>query len=254
MITLTSDFPAPYPAAMKAAILQSSRARLVDIAHDLPAHDIRATGFWLREILPEFPPATHLVVVDPGVGTDRSALVVRVGEHALVGPDNGVLRPVARALSGTPEYFTLEYDDPDSATFHGRDVFAPAAGAVHDTGVDQIESLADVHPIGAADAVELRFSEPIIEESTVRGDVLVVDGFGTAITNIPGRVLEGHVGASLSVDGTTVAVERTYADVQPGAALLTVGSHGNVELAANRARGADVFGVDVGSTVSLEGV
>lgn len=100
MITLTSDFGTPYPAAMKGVLCQRTDARLVDIAHDFPRQDVRAAAFWLRETLPYFPPATHLVVVDPGVGTDRNALVLRAGEHTLVGPDNGVLRPVARRLVG----------------------------------------------------------------------------------------------------------------------------------------------------------
>ncbi len=77
MITLTSDFGTPYPAAMKGVFLQHTDARLVDIGHDFPRQDVRTTAFWLREVLPYFPPAVHLVVVDPGVGTDRAALVVR---------------------------------------------------------------------------------------------------------------------------------------------------------------------------------
>ena len=99
MITLTSDFGSPYPAAMKGVLCTDTDARLVDIAHDFPRQDVRTTAFWLREVLPYFPPATHLVVVDPGVGTDRAALVIRAGEHVLVGPDNGVLAPVARRLA-----------------------------------------------------------------------------------------------------------------------------------------------------------
>ncbi|MFC6735392.1 S-adenosyl-l-methionine hydroxide adenosyltransferase family protein, partial [Halolamina salina] len=87
MITLASDFGTPYPAAMKGVILRQSDARLVDIAHDFPRQDVRAAAFWLREVLPEFPPATHLVVVDPGVGTDRAAVVVEVGDHRIVAPD-----------------------------------------------------------------------------------------------------------------------------------------------------------------------
>ncbi|MDL0137082.1 SAM-dependent chlorinase/fluorinase, partial [Halobacterium salinarum] len=72
MITLSSDFGSPYPAAMKGVVLQTTDARLVDIAHDLPRQDVRAAAFWLREVVPYFPPAVHLAVVDPGVGTDRS--------------------------------------------------------------------------------------------------------------------------------------------------------------------------------------
>jgi S-adenosylmethionine hydrolase len=148
MITLASDFGSPYPAAMKAVILQASDARLVDVAHDLPRQDVRAAAFWLREVLPWFPPAVHLVVVDPGVGTDRAALVVRAGEHALVGPDNGVLLPTAREIApdGAVEVFEIAVAEPASHTFHGRDVFAPAAAAVHEAGVGRLRDLPDISP------------------------------------------------------------------------------------------------------------
>ncbi|PSP76248.1 NAD operon protein, partial [Halobacteriales archaeon QS_3_64_16] len=99
MITLSSDFGSPYPAVMKGVLCSRTDTHLVDIAHDFPRQDVRTAAFWLREVLPYFPSAVHLVVVDPGVGTERKALVVRAGEHALVGPDNGILLPAARALA-----------------------------------------------------------------------------------------------------------------------------------------------------------
>src|SRR6056297_1502006 len=187
MITLTTDFGSPYPAAMKGVICQRTDARIEDIAHDLPRQDVRAAAFWLTQTLPYFPPAVHCVVVDPGVGTDRAALVVRAGDHALVGPDNGVLLPVARELADEYEVFTWAYDDPASSTFHGRDVFAPAATAVHEAGVDALEGLARTAPTD--DYVDLRFPEPRVEADHAVGEVLVVDDFGNAITNVPGEVL-----------------------------------------------------------------
>ncbi len=263
MITLASDFGSPYPAAMKGVILQRSDARLVDVAHDLPRQDVRAAAFWLRELLPYFPPAVHLVVVDPGVGTDRAALVVRAGDHALVAPDNGVAMPAARRLAaggeadhggatddGTGvEVFEWRYENPASATFHGRDVFAPAAAAVHEAGVANAESLDSVSP--ADDHADLAFPEPATSDSGARGEVLVVDGFGNAITNVPGDVLDGRFGDTVLVNGVWAPVRRAYADVKPGRRLVTVGSHGNVELAANQGRGDESFGVRRGGTVRL---
>jgi S-adenosylmethionine hydrolase len=261
VITLSSDFGSPYPAAMKGVLLRQTDARLVDVAHDFPRQDVRAAGFWLREILPEFPPAVHLVVVDPGVGTDRDAVVVRAGGHALVGPDNGVLLPAAREL-GDPEAFVLDagadarsdeaapaWARPASATFHGRDVFAPAAAAVHEAGVDALNSVTGVVP--AADLVELTFPSPTVEADRAVGEVLAVDGFGNAITNIPGGTLTEHFGSHAQVNGVTAPIRRTYAEVDPGDRLITVGSHGNVELAVNRGRGDEAFGVDAGSRVRL---
>jgi hypothetical protein len=253
MITLASDFGSPYPAAMKGVVLQRSDARLVDVTHDFPRQDVRAAAFWLRETLPYFPPAVHLVVVDPGVGTDRAALVVRAGDHALVGPDNGVLLPPARRIAAESdadvEVFTYEYDDPASTTFHGRDVFAPAAATVHERGVDDLESLGPV--AATTDYEDLAFPEASVGDGAARGEVLVVDDFGNAITNVPGSFIEGRTGRTVSVDGVEAPVARAFADVPAGDRLVTVGSHGFVECDVNRGRGDEAFGLAPGDEVTL---
>ncbi|WP_290810096.1 S-adenosyl-l-methionine hydroxide adenosyltransferase family protein [Halovivax sp.] len=251
MITLTSDFGSPYPAAMKGVILQRTDARLVDVAHDLPRQDVRAAAFWLREVLPHFPPAVHLVVVDPGVGTDRDALVGRSGEHVLVGPDNGVLGPVGRSLSGDGpvEWFVVDDADAESATFHGRDVFAPTAALVHDADRDELGNLDRLTP--AEEPVELRLPKADVSEDRARGEVLVVDAFGNVITNVPGSFLADR--ERVRVDGARVPVGETFAAVEPGERVVVVGSHGNVELAANRGRGDDAFGLVAGDPVVFEG-
>ena len=253
MITLSSDFGSPYPAAMKGAIASRCDARMVDVAHDFPRQDTRTAAFWLREVLPYFPPAVHLAVVDPGVGTDRAAIAVRAGDHALVGPDNGVLIPAARRLADRDtdvEAFEIETDDPASATFHGRDVFAPAAAEIHAIGVDGMNDLSTLAP--AADYADLAFPRPDIDPDGASGEVLVVDDFGNAITNVPGEVLEGRPDGTVAVDGEPVPVESTYAAVPVGERLVTVGSHGNVELAVNQERGEDAFGIATGDSVRLD--
>ncbi|WP_049998406.1 SAM hydrolase/SAM-dependent halogenase family protein [Halococcus sediminicola] len=254
MLTLSSDFGAPYPAAMKGVLLSNTDARLVDVSHDFPRQDVRTAAFWLRELLPYFPPAVHLVVVDPGVGTDRAAIVVRAGEHALVGPDNGVLVPVARQLADGDDIEVFEIDDGDAAssTFHGRDVFAPAAAAVHEADSEHIEDLDRCTPIEAIE--ELRFPDPDYREDETAGEVLVVDGFGNVITNVPGEVLDGSFGDSIAINDERVPVERSYAHAEPEERLVTVGSHENVELAVNRGRGERAFGVGVGDPVVLTDV
>ena len=251
MITLTSDFGSPYPAAMKGVVCQRTDARIEDVTHDLPRQDVRAAAFWLTQTLPYFPPAVHCVVVDPGVGTDRAALAVRAGGHALVGPDNGVLLPAARALSEREseiDVFTVEYEDAASSTFHGRDVFAPAAARVHEAGVDAVETLPDVSP--ADEFVDLRFPEPSVSGDEAAGEVLVVDDFGNAVTNVPGDFLDGL--DTVRVDGERAPVAPSYAHVDAGQRLVTVGSHGNVELAVNRGRGDEAFGVSVGDEIRIE--
>jgi S-adenosylmethionine hydrolase len=249
VITLSSDFGSPYPAAMKGVVLQSSDARLVDVAHDLPRQDVRAAAFWLREVLPYFPPAVHLVVVDPGVGTDREAVVVRAGKHAFVAPDNGVAIPAAHRVSDDVEVFAIDYEDPASTTFHGRDVFAPSAADVHERGVETFHQYSgyDRH----TDYDTVAFPDPDLSGDELRGEVLVVDSFGNVVTNLPGDVVTERVGDTVFVNGEPTPVERSYAHVDPGTRLVTVGSHGNVELAVNRGRGDDAFGVGVGDGIAV---
>ncbi|KMT45846.1 NAD operon protein [Halostagnicola sp. A56] len=277
MLTLSSDFGSPYPAAMKGVISQKTTARVVDIGHDFPRGDVRAAAFWLREILPYYPPATHLAVVDPGVGTDRRAIVVRAGEHALVGPDNGVLYPPARALAagtgGDLEAFEIDESatetdlleiprDPATtdgnrtndrgATFHGRDVFAPAAATVHETPLDRLGSLAGLSPVDVESLVEETIPTASVETDPdrARGEVLVVDDFGNVITNVPGAFLAGR--ESIEANGRRVPVEAAFASVPPGDRLATVGEHGYVELDVNDGRGDDAFSLDRGDDVVLE--
>ncbi|WP_115862782.1 SAM hydrolase/SAM-dependent halogenase family protein [Halorussus litoreus] len=252
MITLSSDFGTPYPAAMKGVMLQRTDARLVDVAHDFPRQDVRTAAFWLREVLPYVPPAVHLVVVDPGVGTERAALAVRAGDHALVGPDNGVLLPAARELAERDdateiEVFEVEYADPESSTFHGRDVFAPAAAEIHEEGVENFHERDDV--VATDEYEDLHFPEPELRENTAVGEILVVDDFGNAVTNLPGNLLDGR--ESVQVNDAQAPVARAYAEVAPGERLVTVGSHGNVELAVNRGRGDEAFGLAVGDEVRV---
>jgi hypothetical protein len=270
MITLATDFGDPYPAAMKGVVARrfadadAPVPRLVDVSHRFPRQDVRSAAFWLRFVLPEFPPAVHCVVVDPGVGTDRAALVVRAGEHALVGPDNGVLLPAARALAGADcdaatdptagiEPFEVAVEDPDSHTFHGRDVFAPVAADVHRAGVADLDRLPALSRTGDVDP--LSFPEPTVDGDGAAGEVLVVDEFGNVVTNVPGGVLDGREGTTVAVgtpDGTVTApVARSYARVGSGDRLVTVGSHGNVELAVNRGRGDEAFGVAARDRIDL---
>ncbi|ELZ53491.1 MULTISPECIES: SAM hydrolase/SAM-dependent halogenase family protein [Halorubrum] len=280
MITLTSDFGSPYPAAMKGVIRRHTDAELIDVAHDLPRGDPRAAAFWLRFVLPEFPPAVHCAVVDPGVGTDRAALVVRAGAHVVVAPDNGLAMPPARALAAEEsdvEAWTVAVDEPASETFHGRDVFAPTAARVRTALDDADESTGDgrVTPSAVADAlaamddlspasdpVDVRFPEPSVErdgddgagDSTgdvvaVDGEVLAIDRFGNVITNVPGELIRGR--DWIRVDGDLTPVAETFGAVDPGERLVTVGSHGYVECDVNDGRGDGAFDLRPGDSVRL---
>ncbi|WP_434522456.1 SAM hydrolase/SAM-dependent halogenase family protein [Halorubrum sp. AS12] len=270
MITLTSDFGSPYPAAMKGVIRRHTNAEMIDVAHDLPRGDPRAAAFWLRFVLPEFPPAVHCAVVDPGVGTDRDALVVRAGAHVLVAPDNGLAMPPARALApdeSDVEVWTIAVDEPASETFHGRDVFAPTAARVRtaldddlaapngapdaDAVAETLAAMDDLTP--ASDPVDIRFPEPTVERDgagdvvAVDGEVLAIDRFGNVITNVPGELVRGR--DWIRVDGDLTPVAETFGAVDPGERLVTVGSHGYVECDVNDGRGDGAFDLRPGDSV-----
>ncbi|KOX96252.1 MULTISPECIES: S-adenosyl-l-methionine hydroxide adenosyltransferase family protein [Halorubrum] len=268
MITLTSDFGSPYPAAMKGVIRRHTAAELIDVAHDLPRGDPRAAAFWLRFVLPEFPPAVHCAVVDPGVGTDRDALVVRAGAHVLVAPDNGLAMPPARALAADEsdvEAWTVAVDDPASETFHGRDVFAPTAARIRaaldqaadgeSTDADAVgETLAGMDDLSpASDPADIRFPEPTVERdeggdvTAVDGEVLAIDRFGNVITNVPGDLVRGR--DWIRVDGDLTPVAETFGAVEPGERLVTVGSHGYAECDVNDGRGDGAFDLRPGDSV-----
>ncbi|EMA71921.1 SAM hydrolase/SAM-dependent halogenase family protein [Halorubrum distributum] len=281
MITLTSDFGSPYPAAMKGVIRRHTDAEMIDVAHDLPRGDPRAAAFWLRFVLPEFPPAVHCAVVDPGVGTDRDALVVRAGAHVVVAPDNGLAMPPARALAADEsdvEAWTVAVDDPASETFHGRDVFAPTAARIWaaldevsgapngapdaDAVAETLAAMEDLTP--ASDPVDISFPEPTVERAegseegdgeeggdgeviAVDGEVLAIDRFGNVITNVPGELVRGR--DWVRVDGDLTPVAETFGAVDPGERLVTVGSHGYAECDVNDGRGDGAFDLRPGDSV-----
>jgi hypothetical protein len=280
MLTLASDFGSPYPAAMRGVVCRRTDARVVDVTHDLPRGDTRAAAFWLRFVLPEFPPAVHCAVVDPGVGTDRDALVVRAGDHLLVGPDNGSLLPPAEALAAGATggdgdrsaqadgatggdgdrsalaVYVADPGEPASATFHGRDVFAPLAADVHETVAGgrgdgwTPAAVADLDRLSPArDYRDGALPAPTVTDDRVGAEVLAVDEFGNVVTNAPGDAVAGW--AAAAVAGDRVPVVETFAAVAPGEALVTVGSHGNVELDVNDGRGDAHFGLGPGDAVTL---
>jgi hypothetical protein len=271
MITLASDFGSPYPAAMKGVIRRHTDAELIDIAHDLPRGDPRAAAFWLRFVLPEFPPAVHCAVIDPGVGTDRDALVVRAGSHVLVAPDNGLAMPPARALAGEKEQdgnieaFVVDVGEPASETFHGRDVFAPTAARIRTALDDNLaeatpeavsETLAAMDDLSpATDPVDLVLPDPSVERDdagdpvAVDGEVLAIDRFGNVVTNVPGELVRDR--DWVRINGELTPVAETFGAVDSGDRLVTVGSHGYVECDVNDGRGDGAFDLRPGESVRL---
>lgn len=252
MITLSSDFKSPYPAAMKGVIASRCDARMIDISHEFSRHNVREAAFWLTQIIPWFPPAVHLVVVDPGVGTSRRAIVVSVGDHSFVGPDNGVLIPVASVLGSDEEVevYGIPSRESESSTFHGRDVFAPMAAALTTESINELVADERLFPIDEYES--LRLPSARTKGTSIVGEVLVVDGFGNVITNIPEEALSVPIGKNVLVNGTEIPFLRTYGERSREQPLVTIGSHNNIELAVREGRGDEFFELSPKDEVRIE--
>jgi hypothetical protein len=241
IITLLTDFGTgdSYLAEVKAVLLSlAPRATLVDISHQVPPGDLRAAQYLLARAWHRFPAGTvHLAVVDPGVGTARRALAAAAGGHWFVAPDNGVL-----SFLEDPRFVSLPIPANAAPTFHGRDVFAPAAAALA-TGrrLDELGA-----PI--TDPNHTPLPTPRGDGIGVVGEVLYLDRFGTLISNIAGGEVEP--GVRIRVAGTDVGpLRRTFGDAERGALVAFVGSGGTVEIAVRDGSAARLLGVGVGAEV-----
>jgi S-adenosylmethionine hydrolase len=225
---------------MKGALLRRAPgAVLVDVSHQVAPGDVAGGQYLLARAWRQFPPGSvHLAVVDPGVGSDRRALAVSHGGHRFVGPDNGLLTPVLQDAT----VIALPVPPDAAPTFHGRDVFAPAAAALL-TGADVTSLGTTVH-----DPTLLPTSVPQKEGQYTIGRVAHVDRFGTLITDIPEEALTG---ASVVVVGGEVPVPlgQTFADVASGELVAFIGSGGTLEIAARNRSAAQAIGAGVGSQV-----
>lgn len=252
LITLTTDFGVRdcYAAAMKGVIATlAPSAKVVDLTHEIAAHDVFEAAVFLAGATPFFPPETiHVVVVDPGVGTVRKALAVRAGGATYVCPDNGVLTLVLRRmrLEEAREIRSAACRrERVSATFHGRDVFAPAAAALA-TG----EPFGDVGPRLRA-LTELDAPRVTRDAERIAGAVVHVDRFGNAITNIHREDVGAAAPPEVVIAGRSLPMARTYGDVAPGEALALWGSSDFLEVAVHCGRADAVLGVTRGAPVEM---
>ena len=247
-ITLLTDFGTEdgFVGALKGVLAREAPgARTEDVSHSIDPGDIRKASFVLGRFWREYPPGTvHLVVVDPGVGTLRRGLALRAENRFFVGPDNGVF---ARVLSSSPDWTAVKLSNeallpsPSSRTFHGRDLFAPAAAL-----------LANGTPL---EALGEPVSDPILlpaipwrrQGDWIEGEVVEVDRFGNLATNLPGDLLEGC--GQVEMNGITVMVRGTYGDAEPGGVLALINSDGFLEVATRGGSAAKELEVGVGAGV-----
>ncbi|MCS6903412.1 MAG: S-adenosyl-l-methionine hydroxide adenosyltransferase family protein [Candidatus Bipolaricaulota bacterium] len=256
MITWLSDFGSAsgYPAAMKGVALQiCPGATFVDISHDVERHNVREGAFLLWMTAPYFPDGTvHCAVVDPGVGTERRAIIIKTQKHFFVGPDNGLLLPAAARLGDFSVYLIQNAKllrSEISQTFHGRDIFAPVAAHLAN-GVAPEE-------IGppAEEWVKLSFGQGLRRGDALEGEVIYIDSFGNVITNISGDLLPQAPRADLILEterkSSSARYARTYGELLPDTLLVTVGSHGQVEIAVNRGSAAQRLRLHPGDPIKI---
>ncbi len=258
IVTLMTDFgeEGPYAASIKGVLLQGiPSAVIVDITHRVPTYDVLAGAFILAQAAPYFPADTvHLVVVDPGVGTDRNILVARCGRQTFICPDNGVLSMVVESARleaivsvRNPRFMPLPGE---AMTFQGRDIFAPLATYL-------LNGL-DIHVLGPEPEVYKVLDIPRArdDESGIFGRVVFVDHFGNLITDIPGEMVRNRQWdlerLNVRCGGIDVGkIRGTYGFTKPGQKLALFNSMSLLEVAVNMGRACDVLNLGVGAEVSV---
>ncbi len=254
-ITLTTDFgtASPFVAAMRGVILGINPVvRIIDLSHDIPPFDVRHVSFFLAESLPYFPPGTlHVIVVDPGVGSSRAVLHVTVAGQRLLVPDNGCWTLLAEKDKRSPEVIrvteTRYCRHTISATFHGRDIFAPVAANLS-LGLPPDQ-------LGAAvnEWQKLDWPAPVVDAQGITGEVVFVDHFGNLITNISGASLPAGAQVRITLaGGIEVPRVRTYSDAPMGTLVGLVSSSGFVEVAEVQGNASRRLALGVGAAVRVD--
>lgn len=256
IITLTTDFGLsdPFVGAMKGGILGiAPNATLIDLCHDVPPQNILVGALMLEAACPYFPTGTiHVAVVDPGVGSERAPIAIETEQGRFVGPDNGLFTailerdPMRRAVRLTNPVY---HRHPVSATFHGRDLFAPVAA--HLAAGAPFEDLGE--PI--RELVSLPLPRPVPRDGGLELHILHVDRFGNLVTDLRPDDLARFAGnrpVLLRVGETEIAgIRRTYADVERGEPVAYFGSAGRLEIAVREGSAAEWLGLRPGEAVWL---
>lgn len=256
IVTLLTDFGTAdnFAGVMKGVVASiAPEVRVVDITHDIAPQQVKQGRWVLSQSWPWFPRGTvHLAVVDPGVGTDRRALAVEAAGHFFIGPDNGLLSDLIRTEKAKVRQITNHawMLSDVSATFHGRDVFAPAAARLASGA-----RFAAAGPV-VADATYLGSMAPVRTGKRFwTGEVVHVDRFGNLITNLtPGAVPDLLVRPAVVKAGfqQIAGLSATYGAGKPGEVIALIGSHGGVELSVNCGSAARALGLALGSPVDVE--
>ena len=254
MITLTSDFGLkdPYVAEMKGVILTiNPQATIIDVTHSVEKFDIRVGAFVLASAAPYFPKDTiHLAVIDPDVGTERRAILIQTKRGFFVGPDNGVLM-LAAQNQGIEHLYSISNSKfmlpKVSSTFHGRDVFAPAAAHLG-KGIKPSEFGPEI-----TESATAKFASVERRNSSLIGEVWHIDDFGNIITNISQKDLLQNRVVNVKLSGVlqNISFGEIYAQVKLHEPLALIGSHGFLEIALNQGNAAKKFHAKAGDKIEI---
>lgn len=254
-LTLLTDFGTQdaYVAMMKGTIATiAPQAQVLDITHQVPPQDLSTARFLWMSAFPYFPPSSiHVAVVDPGVGSQRRAIAVQLPSGYLFAPDNGIVSgilsletPIAAIVLDRPEYWRTPQPSP---TFHGRDIFAPAAAHLaNGTAFRELGQAIDWQsliqlPIPQAES---------LRDGTWQGCIQAIDRFGNLITNLPGHPVNGKTWG-IEFAGQAIAGHGTYANVGHHEPVALVGSSGWIELAIRNGNAAAALGGAIGDRMRL---
>lgn len=258
LITLTTDFGQQdeFVGAMKGVILSlCPAATLIDISHDIRPQDRKHAALILQASCPYFPPKTiHVAVVDPGVGTQRRIIALEKNDRVFLAPDNGILSPFmdddCTIYHVTNKTFFL---DPVSATFHGRDIFAPVAAHIaNGTPLQDFGPLIDVH-----DLIKLHMPQVKITTDCLTGYIIDIDRFGNLITNITLKDIKAFSAGNLEDITTQIrqkqihGISTSYGYARQGAAVALFGSRNLLEIAVNQGNAANLFNAHINDEVIL---
>ncbi len=247
VVTLLTDFGDFYPGVMKGVILSiAPEAKVVDICHSVEPQNVLQGAFLLYNSYRFFKNAVHVAVVDPGVGTERKALAVKTKNYVFIAPDNGIAYPSAYE-DGIKNIYEIDLSISElvgelSTTFHGRDIFAPAAAlAVKGNLWDYCEEIEDME--------KLELFDYEIQGNTIRCKVVFVDRFGNVVTNLRARDINAK---RFYFKGIEIPLVKTYSDVEIGEPLALIGSFETLELSIRNGNFAEVFDIKSGEEIELE--